>query len=70
MKKKYKIEVTHLGTSSYLAYCQQCDWNYEKLGNNRDGQKAIRQHVAETGHTVILEKNDVTEYELANENAG
>jgi hypothetical protein len=63
-----KVKANHVGTSSYLAYCQDCSWNYEKLGiDNREGQREIRKHVSKTGHTVNLEKNDVTIYSPAHE---
>lgn len=58
-----KVNAVYLGSSSYLAYCQNCNWNYEKHTDPRDGQRKIRKHVAETGHTVNLEKTVVVIYE-------
>lgn len=57
------VSVVYIGIPSYLAYCQECDWNYEKHSDHREGQRLIRKHVADTGHTVSLEKAVVVHYE-------
>jgi hypothetical protein len=64
---KKKVKVVYLGSPSYLAYCRDCKWNYEKHDDHREGQREIKKHVAETGHTVNLEKTVVTIYEPAEE---
>lgn len=66
---KKKVRSVYIGSPSYLAYCQDCKWNYENHRDHREGQRQIKKHVAETGHTVCLEKTVVTYYEPAEENA-
>ena len=58
-----KVKVSYIGIPSYLAYCQDCRWNYENHRDHREGQREIRKHVSKTGHTVSLEKTVVVRYE-------
>jgi hypothetical protein len=60
--KKYDVQFRYIGTSSYLAFCHECNWTYQKHANHREGQREIRKHVSATGHTVNLEKNVVYLY--------
>lgn len=53
---KYKVEVLYIGIPHFLATCYKCGWNFGDYRDRRAGQKAIRDHVASTGHTVSLEK--------------
>ncbi|MCP4990921.1 MAG: hypothetical protein GY928_34220 [Colwellia sp.] len=64
-----KVDVTYLGIPHYYAACNECDWTYEDSGkkNRRKGQREIRKHVTETGHTVQLEKGVHVHYSLAKE---
>jgi hypothetical protein len=66
--KKYEVQFKYIGTSSYLAYCQDCSWSYEKHTDHREGQREIRKHVSSTGHTVSLEKNVVFLYKPIRKN--
>lgn len=52
-----KVKVTYIGIPHYYATCLQCGWLYEDHRNRRKGQREIRKHVADTGHTVDLEKS-------------
>ena len=52
----YSVEVDYVGIPHYYATCVACGWRYENHRDRRRGQREIRKHVAETGHTVQLEK--------------
>jgi L-asparaginase II len=62
MSQKFTVEVRNGGIPHFLAHCHHCDWNYQNYIDRRRGQAAIRKHVADTGHTVALEKMHVVYY--------
>jgi hypothetical protein len=69
-----KIQVLSIYGAHYYAQCNDCDWTdgpgCDSKGKFRDNDKvrnAIRRHVRQTGHTVILEAGKTSEYSLINE---
>ena len=64
-----KVKANYIGMPSRLAYCDDCNWNHERHDDPRGQERAVRKHVAESGHRVQLEKTVVVEYVLV-EKAG
>ena len=62
MKKKFNVNVVYVGVPHYLVRCQDCEWRYEDYTDRAKGQREIRKHVSESGHTVAAEKGVVTHY--------
>ena len=59
---KMIVKVVYIGIPHYFACCHDCDWEYEDYTDRRKGQREIRKHVRETGHTVALEKSVIVHY--------
>jgi hypothetical protein len=64
MGQRKKVESIIIGIVHSIAYCQGCDWQHDCF-TDKNGRKAIRKHVAKTGHTVQLEQGFHESYHLA-----
>jgi len=54
------------GPSHYVAYCDDCDWDAgihtKETYTSKDVKQAVRKHVLETGHRVVVEMARLTTY--------
>ena len=60
-----KVIVDYIGIPHFYAKCQECSWSWENHHEREKGVRAIRKHVASTGHTVSLEKAVCVDYRAA-----
>ena len=49
------IKAVRYGCISYLCVCQDCDWQHEGYLDRPLARRLARQHVRETGHTVVIQ---------------
>lgn len=55
------MQTIRLGITSNIATCRNCEW-LMAAWDRAAGYKLIRQHVKDTGHTVMLETVTATHY--------
>lgn len=60
------VKVRKHGIIHKLVQCHDCDWDYSYY-DKKDTTTKIRQHVQETGHTVIYEYGVSQLYEKGDE---